>query len=339
MTFNTIDSISKSFCKNKELTSEMVGNLQNHKIRVIASGNFIGRILHMVRYYFSKEYHQQFDLAAREYIDAHTKLKNRDVIVRPKEDSLQVLVPVQNKPAEEMQKSFEQFIPPTPEARQNNGQSVPKQPNPTMESRPGKIVETAQVNPVKPLVDPSPVFAEIQSKLGPNAANLWRTLFNRFATSTEYGSNWLSGISKKSDGSFQLHFPTPLKLYLRSTDIDKKGNEVEDPPGGVVMIFGANHAPLTIKIENGIMSFEGLTTFSKAPFGMGRIVGDPVDADLISFKSHGDTEFTITGYKKLLIGGKSKATTKSYEKILENWGRQARILPPNTSPESVILKK
>lgn len=306
MEFNTVESIKNNFCKNTDLTNEIVqvlGSLSGRQVKVNATGPVVGRIVHKIRYFLSKNYRAAFDGAAYQYLYNHTPKQREVAVVK---------------------------TPPVPATIIESVKSI------------SESVKTASIAPVKPKVEGptiDDVFEKIYLTLGPNAQTLWRTLFDRFAQSKDYGKDWLKRITIDPQGNFQLHFTKPLKMHLISTDVDKKGKVFEDPPGGVVMIFGANNGPLTIRMEPGAMHFQGLQTFSKTPFGMGFALGRTVEAQLISFTSNNDKDFTITAFKELAISSVEKANTKPFEKILENWGKKATILPSNTDPASVILKK
>lgn len=306
MEFNTVASIKNNFCKDKDLTNEIVqvlGSLSGRQVKVKATGPVVGRIVHKIRYFLSKNYRLAFDGAAYQYLYNHGPKQRGVAVVK------QAPVPAK-----------------------------------IIESVKSVVASTtaAPIAPVKPQMDGptiDDVFEKIYLQLGPNAQTLWSTLFDRFAQSKDYGKDWLKRVTIDPEGNFQLHFTKPLKMHLIATEVDKKGRTVEDPPGGVVMIFGANNGPLTIRMEPGAMHFQGLQTFSKTPFGMGIALGSTVDAQLISFTSNNDKDFTITGYKKLKIGSAKKSNTKPFEKILENWGEKATILPSNADPATVILKK
>jgi hypothetical protein len=194
-------------------------------------------------------------------------------------------------------------------------------------------------NPLPPVMEP--MLADIGLKLNPKAEILWRTLFTRFAEDRHYGEGFLKSAQKNSQGAWELTFTKPLKMHVVATE-EVNGSVVEDPPGGMVMIFGAE---LKITIIEGEMQFEGLKTFSKAPPSMAKIpgftklVGDTVEARFMSFKPVGRDEFEIIAGKETRFKDFKKSSTKPFQKILDNWGKKATILASNTEPASVILKK
>lgn len=353
MEFLSVDSVQSNFCKDQDLTTSIVGDLQGRKIKVIATDSFIGRLIHKIRYFFSKEYHRQFDEVAEKYVQIQLLNKNRFQHYNP--DAPLFL----HTPEKQPEIIFENLVPKTPVVKDRIPENKVEAPVPETIDVEDRIPENLVEDPVPETLDVEarlheirvekpvakvlelpdtmrPMFQQIELKLNLNAAILWRTLFTRFASDPKYGQGFLKGIVRSGD-TFELTFTKPLKMHLLATDV-VKGKVVEDPPGGVVMIFGENE-PLKITIEKGNMKFEGLKTFSKAPFGLGKLVGDPVEARLASFKPLAGDQFEIIGEKKTLFKTFAKANTKPFQKILENWGKTATILASDTEPASVILKK